>query len=732
MLDRLLASRAPFRVYRQHDLMDCGPSCLRMIARHHGRHWSLSTLRERCQIGRGGVSMEGIAEAAESIGLRSLALMLDYEQLSTKVPLPCIAHWDQNHFVVIVAADAHQVRVADPARGQLRLSREEFVEHWRSRGSRGVVLLLEPTPAFLEHRDEARQHRGLGALWPYLVPHRRLLVQLVLGMVVASLLGLVFPFLTQALVDVGIGAQDLGFVHAVLLAQLMLFGGRTAVELIRSWILLHIGQRANIGMLTDFLSRMMRLPLAFFDTRTIGDVLQRVDDHRRIERFLTAGTLEVLFSVVNVVVFALVIAAYSRTVLVVFLVGTAAAVAWILLFMRRRRQLDQLQFAQRSASQSALVELVEGIAEIKLGGCERRKRWDWERIQVRLHRINERRLALSQIQQAGSLALNEGKNIIVTFLAAREVIDGSMTLGMMLAVTWVMGQVGRPLDRLLGFVQSAQDTVLGLERLGEVHAFPEEQPADQPSLRELGPRRELRLAGVSFRYPGGDGWVLRDVELTIPEGKTTAIVGASGSGKTTLLKLLLGFYEPGEGEILVGGVRLANLHRASWRRRCGVVMQDGHIFAVTIAGNVAVGDEEVDLPRLLESLEVANLRDFVEGLPLAWQTRIGRDGQGLSQGQRQRILIARALYHDPEYLFFDEATSSLDATNERVIMDKLDQVVRGRTSVVIAHRLSTVRNADQIVVLDRGRVVERGTHDELTASRGAYYRLVKNQLELGS
>ncbi|KIG15812.1 ABC transporter ATP-binding protein [Enhygromyxa salina] len=732
MFDRALSFGSPFRSMRQHDAMDCGPTCLRMIARHHGRDWSLGTLRDRCSIARDGVSLEGVAAAAESIGMRSLAVMLDYEQLASTVPLPCVLHWDQNHFVVLVAADKRRVRVADPGRGLIVWRREAFLRHWGDSSGRGVALLLEPTPEFFAHDGERHQSRGFASLWPFLRPHRRLVVQLVLGMTVASLLGLVFPFLTQALVDVGIGGQDIGFVHAVLLAQLMLFGGRTTIELIRSWILLHIGQRVNISMLTSFLARLLRLPMSFFDTRSIGDVLQRVDDHRRVESFLTAGTLEILFSFVNVIAFSLVIAAYSPTILAVFLGGTALATGWILALMGRRRQLDQQSFGQRTASQNALVELIEGIAEIKLNDCERRKRWGWEQIQVRLFRINERRLALAQLQNAGSMAINEAKNIFITFLAAREVIAGDMTLGMMLALSWVLGQVARPLERTLSFVTSAQDAKLSLERLDEIHHFPEEQPASKPALREIGRARSLRAEGVSFRYPGSDSWVLREVNLEIPAGKTTAIVGASGSGKTTLLKLLLAFYPVNAGQLSIGGLRIDNLDLAFWRRHCGVVMQDGHIFADTVAGNIAVGEERVNIPRLLDALETANLREFVEGLPLAWETRIGRDGLGVSQGQRQRILIARAVYADPEFLFFDEATSALDATNEREIMDKLDEFQRGRTCVVIAHRLSTVRSADQIVVLDRGKVVERGTHDELTALRGAYYRLVKNQLELGT
>ncbi|PRP94822.1 Lactococcin-G-processing and transport ATP-binding protein LagD [Enhygromyxa salina] len=731
MVDRAPSFRSSFRAMRQHDAMDCGPTCLRMIARHHGSDWSLGTLRERCDIARDGVSLDGVAAAAESIGLRSLAVMANYDQLASALPLPCIIHWNQNHFVVVVAADERRVRVADPAAGLVILSREEVLRRWTADEGQGVALVLEPTPAFFTHEGEQHATRGFASRWPYFRPYRRLIVQLMLGMSVASLLGLVFPFLTQALVDVGIGTRDIGFVYAVLLAQLMLFAGRTAIEMIRAWILLHVGQRVFIAMLTGFLAQLLRLPMSFFDTRTLGDVLQRVADHDRVETFLTAGPLEILFSFVNVAVLSVVIAIYSPTVLAVFLIGTALATGWIVALMGRRQRLDQEHFEHRTASQNALVELVEGISELKLNDCERRKRWDWEKIQVRLFRVNKRRLALEQVQSAGSMAINEAKNIVITFIAAREVIAGEMTLGMMLALSWVVGQVARPLERTLAFVSAAQDAKFSIDRLDEIHEFPEEQPADRPALRELGSARSLVAEGVSFRYPGSSRWVLHDVDLEIPAGKTTALVGASGSGKTTLLKLLLGFYTVEAGQLTVGSLALDNLDRGFWRRQCGVVMQDGHIFADTIAGNVAVGFEVVDVPRLLDALETANLREFVESLPLAWKTRIGSDGVGLSQGQRQRILIARAVYADPQFLFFDEATSALDATNERQIMDRLREFQRGRTSLVIAHRLSTVRDADQIIVLDRGKVVERGTHEELTALAGTYYQLVKNQLELG-
>lgn len=724
-----------FPFYRQLDAMDCGPTCLKMIARHHGRSYPLEVLRERCHLSREGVSFAGISRGAESIGLRTLAVRLGFAQLA-EIPLPCVLHWQQRHFVIVYRIKRDRVYVADPARALTSYTREELMRHWAGGADRsGLALLVEPTAAFYEQDEpDAKEKRGgLRLLVPYLRPHRRYLAQLALGMGLGSLLGLVFPFLTQALVDFGIINQDLGFVYTVLLAQLMLFLGRTSIEVIRSWILLHVSSRMNISIISDFLAKLMRLPMAFFETKMTGDVLQRVDDHRRVEGFLTSTSLNVLFSSVNLLVFAAVLAVYSLKILLVFALGSAAAAGWIFAFMRRRHDLDHRSFAQRAESQATLIQLVNGIGEIKINNCERQKRWRWERIQARLFKTNERRLSVTQYQQTGSRSINELKNIFITVLAASEVLQGHMTLGMMLAVSYIVGQVNQPIEQLLGFAQTTQDARLSLDRLAEIHDRPDEEPAREGALRAAPEDRSIEVRDLSFSYQGPSAeLVLEGVSLRIPGGKVTAIVGTSGSGKTTLLKLLLKFYAPTRGEIRLGHVNLASFEASQWRQRCGVVMQDGYIFSDSIAGNVALGDDRVDPERLRHALRVANIHEFVDALPLGPSTRIGENGHGLSQGQKQRILIARAVYKDPEYLFFDEATSALDANNERAIMEHLAEFMRGRTTVVIAHRLSTVKSADQIVVLEKGRIVEQGNHEELTRARGVYFHLVKNQLELGA
>lgn len=730
------AFRGAFPTYRQHDLKDCGPTCLRMVARHHGRSYSLEYLRDRCHLDRQGVSLLGIGYAAESIGFRTLSVKATYEQLVREAPLPCIAHWNQNHFVVVHRIARGRVHIADPAQGRVVLPAADFQRGWLSMEeggeSRGVLLLLEPTPAFFEHDEEPATRRGeLRHLAAHLRGYGPFLVQVVLGMFVAALLQLFFPFLTQAIVDHGISSQDLGFVNLVLVAQVTLFVSRTAVEFIRNQILFHIGTRVYVSLISEFLIKLMRLPIAFFDTRMVGDILQRVQDHSRVQQFLTATTLNVLFSGITLAVFSAVLALYSMILFVVFAVGSAAYLGYLLVFLQRRKHLDYARFREMSENQNQLMELVGAMQEIKLGNAEQQKRWEWERVQARLFRVNLKSLLLGQYQDGGAAFINEMKNITITFLAVKLVIDGEMTLGMLVAVQYILGQLNAPLTQLIGFVHAAQDARISLERLAEVHdREDEENPAER--IQTLPAGRTIALSGVSFGYGGPRGeQVLRDVDLEIPAGKVTAVVGTSGSGKTTLLKLLLKFYDP-SGEITVGGSRLRHLSNRVWRSRCGVVMQDGHIFSDTIARNVAVGQDAVDWDRLLHAVEVANIRAFVESLPIGYNTRIGRDGIGMSQGQKQRLLIARAVYKDPEYLFFDEATSALDANNERVIMENLQEFFRGRTVMVIAHRLSTVKNADHIVVLDQGRVVERGTHAELTALRGSYYALVKNQLELGA
>jgi len=723
-----------FPFYKQPDKMDCGPTCLRMITKHYGRNFSIQTLRQLCEVDRTGASLLGISDAAEKIGFRSMGVKLNARQLD-EVELPCILHWRQNHFVVLYKISGHRYYLADPGVGLAKLNEEELKRNWqvdRDTGN-GIVLLLSPTPNFYEQEDEKTSEVRWSFLLRYLVTYRKLVIQLLFGLGIGSLLQLVTPFLTQSIVDIGVNTRNLNFIYIILFAQAALVVGRVSVEFIRSWILLHISTRVNISILTDFLIKLMKLPISYFDTKMTGDIMQRMNDQKKIESFLTGSTLTTVFSMFNLLVFSVVLAYYNAGIFLVFAVSSAFYIIWIVLFLRRRRALNYKSFDVAAKNQSNIVQLIGGMQEIKLNNSEQQKRWEWEHIQARLFKYNVRSLSLSQYQQGGATLINEGKNLLITFMSATAVINGELTLGAMVAVQYIVGQLSSPIDQLLGFIQGFQDAKISLERLNEINQLEDEEHARKEWSHSFPENKSLSINKMTFRYPGaGNEPVLKDIDLLLPQGKTTAIVGMSGSGKTTLLKMLLRFYEPQRGDITIGGQSIDNLGFKAWRSECGVVMQDGFIFSESIERNIAVGDEYPDKEKLRHAIEVANIRDLIDRLPMGIHTRIGAEGNGISQGQRQRLLIARAVYKDPHYIFFDEATNSLDANNEKTIMNNLAEFFKGRTVVIVAHRLSTVKDADNIVVLDKGRIIEQGTHHELTSLKGAYYRLVRNQLELGN
>ncbi|TKC13119.1 peptidase domain-containing ABC transporter [Pedobacter polaris] len=724
-----------FPFYKQPDQMDCGPTCLRMVAKHYGKNFSIQQLREISGINREGVSLLGISEAAEKIGFRTTGSRLSLAQVN-EIELPSILHWDQNHFVVLYKIKNGIYHVADPAKGLIKYKTEEFVTHWLSTYNnshrQGIALVLSPTPELYIQEGDKTEGINFAYLLRYLYRYKQLVSQLFVGLGVGSLLQLIVPFLTQSIVDIGINTRNLNFIYIILIAQTMLFVGRMSVEFIRSWILLHISTRINISILTDFLIKLMKLPMSFFDAKMTGDIMQRMNDQKRIESFLTGSTLNIIFSMFNLIIFTGVLAYYNINIFFIFLLSSVIYSLWVIAFLKKRRDLDFKRFDISSKNQSSIVQLIGGMQEIKLNNCEQQKRWEWERLQAGLFKYSIKSLSLGQIQQAGTFFINEGKNIIITFLVAKSVIDGQLTLGGMMAIQYIVGQVNSPIEQLLGFIQQLQDAKISLERLNEIHQMDDEEPVDKTFLKELPTNKSISIHNLSFTYPGaGNEPVLRGINLDIPEGKTTAIVGMSGSGKTTILKLLLRFYNPQKGELKVGATHLDQIGYRYWRGKCGTVMQDGFIFSDTIAKNIAVVDEYPDIEKLRHAVKMANIDDLIDGLPLGLNTKIGAEGNGISQGQKQRILIARAVYKNPEYIFFDEATNSLDANNESIIMQNLEKFFRGKTVVVVAHRLSTVRNADNIVVLDKGVIIEQGTHTQLTHNKGEYYQLVKNQLELG-
>ena len=725
-----------FPLCRQMDSKDCGPACLRMIAKYHGKNFSLSQLREYCFLNREGVSMLGISEAAEKIGFSTLCVRTDFAHLK-KTNLPCIIHWDQQHFVVVYRITSkNRVYVADPALQHITYTQQEFLSHWIStqnqQKAEGVALLLNVTPNFYEQQESPKESKNYKRLFQYLKPYRSLLGQIMTGMAVGTLIGMLLPFLTQSIVDNGITRQNLHFITLVLIAELCLLTGQIGIEFIRSRILLHITTRLNISIISDFLTKLMRLPIRFFDTKLTGDLMQRIGDHKRIEAFLTSSTLSTLFSMFSLIAFSLVLAYYNLNLLLIFCLTSCCYLLWISLFLKKRRFIDQMRFIQSAKEQSNIIQLITGMTEIKLNNCEQQKRWEWEYIQNKLFKINIKGLRLSQTQQSGAFFISMFQNMLITYLTAKSVINGTMTLGMMMAVQNIIGEMNTPVHQMVSFVQSAQDAKISWERLNEIHQQKAEEESLQQSYQPVPTNKGIHIDNVSFRYNEISHFVLKDIQLRLPQGKTCAIVGMSGSGKTTLVKLILGFYPPTQGKILVGETTLGQINPKQWRKHCGTVMQDGFIFSDTIAHNIAVGEMEIDKKRLQYAAEVANIEEMVQRMPLGYNSLIGQEGNGISQGQKQRILIARAVYKNPDFLFLDEATNALDANNELIIMENLQHFFKNKTVLIVAHRLSTVKNADQIVVLHHGQMVENGTHEELVRLKGHYYNLIENQLELGS
>lgn len=723
-----------FPNFRQMDMMDCGATCLRIIFKYYGQSISIQRIRKLCQTTKDGVNLLGISEAAEKLGFRTYGVRLAFEQLED-VELPCILHWNQNHFVVLYKVKKGRYYVSDPASGLISYESDEFKRFWFStdKNQQGLCLLLSPTPAFYE-LDDDRNDKKLR--WPkvfsYFFKYRKLFFQLVLGMLFGTLLQLITPFLTQSIVDIGIRTEDISFINLILIAQLMLFVGSTAVSIIRSWIMLHVSTRVNISILTDLLIKLMKLPMSFFDLKTHGDLMQRMADQQRIESFLTGETLNTLFSLFNMLVFGSLLLVYNETIFLIFFAATVLYTLWILFFMRYRRELDNRRFKISSENQTYLVEMIQSIKDIKLNNAQKQRRWGWESLQARLFKFKVKSLALSQYQSIGSTAINQVKAILITYVSAKAVIDGDITLGAMMAIQYIVGMVGSPVESLLGFVQSYQDAKISLERLNEIYGSDEEEDLEQDYLKNLPASKTIEMRNITFRYVGaGEEPIFNRLNLVFPEGKTTAIVGTSGSGKTTILKLLLRFYDYEQGEILVGGKRLEQIDFTRWRDSCGSVLQDNYVYADSIEKNIAVNDEFTDQQRLDNALTIANLDDFISEQPFGLATKIGTAGRGISQGQRQRLMIARAVYKEPTYLFFDEATNALDSNNEKVIIENLNTFFTNRTVIVVAHRLSTVKNADNIIVLHKGAVVEQGTHTVLSQQKGYYYELVKNQLELG-
>ena len=727
-----------FKWVKQHDSMQCGVSCLAMICRHYGKNYSLEYLDGFCHANIAGISMLGITDGAKSVGLNVMTVAASTDELN-KIALPCILHWNQNHFVVLygISKNGKRYRIADPGKGLVTYTRKEFESHWISSMTdgepSGTAMQLTPGKNFDgKNCDNTIQKRSFRFLLGYLMQYRKYFTLIILGLALGCLLQLIMPFLTQWIVDIGISYKDIGFIWLILLGELMIVIGRTATDFIRRWLLLHISMRINISLVSDFFIKLLKLPMSFFDTKLMGDLLQRIGDHTRVQNFLTGQVLNVIFTFFSFIIFSIVMYMYNPFIFGIFTVGSIVYGLWIVSFLRKRKVLDYELFEQQAKNQNKTYQLITSMQEIKLQDCEQRRRWEWEDTQADLFAVQMKSLKLQQTQEAGSIFINEVKNILITVFAATAVINGQITLGAMLAIQYIVGQLNSPVEQFMSFIYSLQDVKISLERINEIHEGKNEESKENQA-KSFNKEKSIIIEDIDFKYdPHALKKTLEGVSFDIPEGKVTAIVGASGSGKTTLIKLMLGYYQVMAGSISIAGRNINEYNLKWWRRHCGVVMQDGVIFSESIARNIAVDDGEIDVERLEQAAKIANIHDYVMGLPLKYNTIIGRDGVGLSQGQKQRILIARAVYKNPDFIFLDEATNSLDAKNERAIVENLDEFYKGRTVVVVAHRLSTVKNADQIIVIDKGKVVEVGNHVSLIEKRGAYYNLVKNQLELGN
>lgn len=731
-----MALKNNFPFFKQLDSRDCGPTCLRIIAKYYGKTFSRELLREKAHITKEGVTMAGIAEAAESIEMRSLGMRVSLESLVDELPTPFISPWKNKHFVVVYKTSKTKIYVSDPAKGLLTYSHKEFLQSWTdSDDDLGFVLLLEPNTNFSLQQDEISKNKGFSFLLPYFKPYRKLIVQLFIGLFVATVIQFILPFLMQTIVDVGVNNSDISFIYLILIAQFVLILSQTLVSIFREWILIHITSRFNIKMVSDFLYKMLKLPVIYFDTRNTGEHLQRIVDHDRIQNFVSSSTLNMIFSLILFIVFNCILCYYNTSIFIVFIFGTIIYIGWTFFFLKRRAELDYKRFEETSLSQTSLIQIINGVKEIKINNSQRKNRWKWEFMQIKLFKTSLSSLKLAQFQSIGATSINELKNMTITFLAAKAVVDGNLTLGMMISTQYIVGQLNLPLNSFITFIQTWQDAKISLERLSQLHTREDEDLEQNEKVRELPSNKTIEIKNLSFKYGGkSSSFVLKNVSFSIPEGKTTAIVGASGSGKTTLMKLLLKFYNPTEGIINVGDVELNNINNDFWRMNCGAVMQDTFMFNDSIAGNISESEQNmvISKKKLVKAAFVANLDELIQKLPGKYNTELGTSGIRLSGGQEQRIMIARAVYKDPLYLFFDEATSALDANNEKTIMENLNNFTVGKTVIIVAHRLSTVKNADNIIVLENGEIVENGNHNELTRLKGKYYELVKNQLELGN
>ena len=725
-----------FPSYIQHNLKDCGPTCLKIISKYYKKNVQVSFLRKECQVYRDGASLANINAAAQKIGFETSIKKISWKDFKNQIKQPCIIHLRQNHYVVLYKISSKYVFISDPAIGRLKYNIEKFLKLWIDNTTGlGIVLFLTPTQVFYsnqfqETEYDLNEHSQFKTISSYLFQYKCYFIGIFISAIVVSALSILMPYLAQTVIDKGISSKNISLILLILIAQIMVVIGQASANIIRNKLSLKISTNVNIFITSDFLSKLMKLPISFFEEIFTGDVIQRIRDCDRIQGLFTSTIISMTVSILSITIYSVIIGSYNANIFLVFFLGSILYVIWISSFLKYRKKLDYLRFQEASISQNNIVEVMDAIYEIKLNNIEQKKIIEWEQNQQKLYQISQKRLDIAHLQEAGGIFIDQLKNVSMSFFAAYSVVEGSMTLGMMMALQYIIGQLNSPIIQLIQFIQSIQDSKIAMERIGEIHNEENEDEKSNDLMTNVPMDKDIKIKNVSFRYHGAKCNTLTDINFVIPFGKTTAIVGSSGSGKTTLLKLLLKFYLPTEGNIFLGDLSINNYNSAKLRKSFGVVMQNGYIFPNSIKDNISIHAEECDMNKIFNAAKIASIGTFINSLPKKYDSIIGYDGIGLSSGQRQRLLIARAIYKDASYIFLDEATNALDAKNEHDIVRNLKTYCKDRTLVVIAHRLSTVKNADQIIVLDAGKVVELGTHESLIKEKGVYYNLIKNQIEL--
>ncbi|MEE1298103.1 MAG: peptidase domain-containing ABC transporter [Muribaculaceae bacterium] len=720
------------KAFRQLEHSDCGITCIRIIAYFYGVDIPLKFLRSICDISRVGISIRDILSATKKIGFEANAVKVSAEDI-LKMPLPAILYWENKHYIVLYKIKNNKFYIADPGRGKLILDNEEFLNSWLYGNSMGLAIVLAPKEEFynIDFGIKDSSESGLFKLAKKSISkHLKRFIAVIVLSIVVMLADMITPLIFQSTIDEGIEGKDINLVWVLCLSQFLIFIGYSLSDNVINIILTKTGLKVSIDMMNEYLSKLISFPISFFDRKVNSDFIQKIEDQNRIKNFLIDFPSSAFLTGINIVVFSAMLIYYNYIIFLILLAATFLGFLWTKTFLQKRENIDYSYFYYSSNNRNNIYELINGMQEIKINNAHNIRIAKWKETQLKINELSFKTVLLKMLVNGGNSVLSRIKDIIITGACATLVIKGNMSVGEMMTISYITGRLSSPFSYILNSLNTMQDATMSYERIDEII----NKPLDNKSkYKEHDNIQSIIFSNVSFKYPGSySPYVLKDINITIPQGKVTAIVGCSGSGKSTLLKLMLGFYIPQKGDIYAGKYNMSDIDTDNWISRCGVVMQNGFIFSGTILENIALSDSKPDINRVKYVTNLACINEFIDTLPMGYHTKIGVTGVELSGGQKQRILIARAVYKNPSFIFLDEATNALDAKNERVIVENLNEFYKGRTVVIVAHRLSTVKNADNIIVLEGGRVAETGNHESLIAQRGAYFNLVRNQLELGN